>query len=141
MRTDVPWPFPDDRFPDDLGAVVMKSVVEARRPALQVVHFETGLWGIADGIDEPRERNLIATHMRHVLEQDATIGELATLPPGQKADRDVVGELWTISDQDDLPNPRRRDRLRWAIDVLRFGEAEAVRRFETRFGPFKPPRR
>ena len=142
MRPDVPWPLHDDQFPDVLGAVVMKSVFEGRRPALQVVHFDDGHWGVADGIDDPRVRNLIAArHPGHLLERDPSIGELATLPPGRKADRDAIGEPWTISDQDDdFPNPRLRGRLWRAIDVFRLGDEEAQRRFESRFGPTRPPR-
>jgi hypothetical protein len=34
----LPWPFPSNKFPADLGAVVMLSVLEGVRPALQVLH-------------------------------------------------------------------------------------------------------
>ncbi len=97
MRPDVPWPFPDDRFPDVLGAVVMKSVFEGRRPALQVVHFDDGHWGVADGIDDPRVRNLIAAHLRHVLERDPSIGErrhvAARSEGGSRRHRGAVDDL------------------------------------------------
>jgi len=130
MRVDIPYPFADDRFPDDLAAAAMKSVLEGRRPCLQVVHFATGHWGIADGLDTPGNRNLVATHMRHVLDMDHSIAELATLPPGHQADRDDVGA-----------DPGLRDRLRLVVDVLRYGDAEATRRFERRFGPLPSKRR
>jgi len=133
MRVDIPWPFPNDRFPDDLGAVVMDSVLEGRRPALQIVHFENGHWGVADAIDWPKVRNMTATHLRHVLEQDPTIAELATMQPGYQADRDAVGDPWVISLNRD--EPTILDRFRALIDIVRFGEPEAKRRFEERFGP------
>jgi hypothetical protein len=131
MRFDIPWPFPNNRFPDDLGAVVMNSVLDGHRPALQVVHFETGDWGVADGTATPRVRNLTATHLRHVLDRDPTLAELATMEPGYQADRDAVGEPWLISPH--RTGPGTLDRLRAMLDVLRFGEDEAKRRFEERF--------
>lgn len=133
MRTDIPWPFANDQFPDDLGVVVMNSVLDGRRPALQVVHFETGIWGVADAIDPPNVRNMTATHLRHVLAGDPTIAGLATMQPGYQADRDAVGDPWVISPNRDEPG--MLDRLRAYLDILRFGEPEAKRRFEERFGP------
>jgi hypothetical protein len=133
MRIDIPWPFPNDQFPDDLGAVVMNSVLDGRRPALQIVHFETGSWGVADAIDRPKVRNMTATHLRHVLDRDPTLAELATMQPGYQADRNAVGDPWVISlNRDD---PGILDRLRAHFDIVRFGGAEAKRRFEDRFGP------
>lgn len=32
------WPFPNNEFPADLGAVVMRSVLDGLMPALQVLH-------------------------------------------------------------------------------------------------------
>lgn len=133
MRDDHPWPYPNDEFPIDVGAVVMNSIIEGRRPALQVVHFESGIWGVADGVDAPTTRNMSATHLRHVLEADPTIAELAVMPPSCQADRDAVGDPWVISPH--FYEPSLFDRLRAIIDILRFGESEAQRRFEERFGP------
>ena len=97
LQESAPWPFPGDRFPDDLGAVVHNSILEGRRPALQVVHFDTGTWGIADAIDWPDENNLTATHIWHVIEMDPTIESLATLPPRHQADRQSQDQPWSIS--------------------------------------------
>jgi hypothetical protein len=133
MRDDHPWPYPNDEFPIDVGAVVMNSIIESRRPALQVVHFDTGIWGVADAVDAPTTRNMTATHLRHVLEADPTIAGLATMPPSYQADREAVGDPWVISPLS--YEPGILDRLRAIIDILRFGESEAKRRFEDRFGP------
>jgi hypothetical protein len=92
----LPWPFPGDVFPQDLGAVVMRTVLSGKAPALQVIHTEDGHWGIADGLGNPN-RNLEATHIWHVVGMDRTLAELATLPPGRQADRNSVGEPWVIS--------------------------------------------
>lgn len=109
----MPWPFPGDTFPQDLGAVVMSSVLSGNAPALQVVHFEDGYWGIADGIRDPN-KGLEPTHIWHVIGMDRTLAELATLPPGHQADRNSVDEPWVIRPFVYAP-PTFRERLRAAI--------------------------
>ena len=101
--------------------MVMGDVLNGRVPALQVVHFDDGHWGIADGHHVPSERNLQATHLWHVLEIDDSLAELATLPPGHQADRDALGEPWVIGPLDDRPNPTAIDRIRALIDIVRIG--------------------
>ena len=114
----MPWPFPGNAFPQDLGAVVMPSVLSGKAPALQVVHFESGHWGIADGVGNPN-RNLEATHIWHVIGTDRTLAELATLPPGHQADRDRVGEPWVISPFE-YRAPPLWERLRDWLTLARF---------------------
>jgi hypothetical protein len=36
-------------------------------------------------------------HIWHVLKQDRTLLELASLPPGHVADREAVGAPWVVS--------------------------------------------
>jgi len=124
----LPWPFQDGTFPRQLAAVVMDSVLEGRMPALQVVHFASGLWGIADGIDEPDEHNCTATHIWHVLDRDESLQTLASLAPGYQADRTQPGGGWTISPHQPGKAYRLRDRLVFALDIIRFGEDEAEKR-------------
>lgn len=97
VQPTLPWPFPGGAFPQDLGAVVLRDVLSGRAPALQVVHFDDGYWGISDGHHVPSAKNLEPTHIWHVVGRDRTLAELATLPPGHQADRDHVGEPWVIS--------------------------------------------
>jgi hypothetical protein len=98
MYRQVQWPFPDDEFPDELGALVMRSILDEGVPVLQVVHFPDNSWAVADGVHDPNEPGAcIATHLRHVLERDPTVGELATLPIGSQADRAAVEERWLVS--------------------------------------------
>jgi hypothetical protein len=127
----LPWPFQDGTFPRQLAAVVMDSVLEGRMPALQVVHFASGFWGIADGIDEPDEHNCTATHIWHVLDRDESLQTLASLAPGYQADRSQPGSEWTISRHRPY---RLGDRLVFAHDIIRFGEDEAEKRRAERFG-------
>jgi hypothetical protein len=93
-----PWPFPGDDFPEDLGAVVQRTVLDGQLPALVVAHAEDGDWMVGDGVNDPNEPGAtIATHMRHVVDRDATVGALAELPPGSRADRQTAGDPWVVT--------------------------------------------
>jgi hypothetical protein len=98
MLRQLPWPFPDDRFPEQLGAVVMRTVLSQDHPALHVAHGPDGSWMIADGIGDPNETGAcIATHIWHVVTRDPTIEELAGMPPGSQANRRSITDSWTVS--------------------------------------------
>jgi hypothetical protein len=96
----MPWPFPNDEFPPQLGAVVMKTVCDGTGPALQVVHFPEGGWAIGDGDDPNAPGACIATHIWHAIECNSSITELASMPPGHAADRDAPGSPWIVSEWD-----------------------------------------
>ena len=55
----LPWPFPNNEFPADLGAVVMHTVLEEAMPALQVLHDPEGGWAIADGVGDQNDPNAL----------------------------------------------------------------------------------
>jgi hypothetical protein len=94
----VPWPSEHGRFPSDLGAVVMRTVLSGERPALQVVHFPEGDWGVADGVGDPNEPGAcVISHVRHVVDRDAGLEELASLAPGMAAERSAAGAPWAVS--------------------------------------------
>jgi hypothetical protein len=93
-----PWPFAGNRFRAHLGAVVMQTALTGERPALQVVHFPDGDWGVADGVGDPNEPGAcVISHLRHVVERDASLEELASLAPGMVAERSGAGEPWVAS--------------------------------------------
>ena len=99
MRRRVPWPFPDGEFPEDLGAVVQRTVLDGKLPALLVAHSAEGDWMVGDGVNDPSEPGAtVATHMQHVVELDPSIGPLADLPPGRRADREDAGQPWVETD-------------------------------------------
>jgi len=50
MFQHMPFPFPDGRFPDSLGAVVQRTVLSGDFPAREVVHTPDGSWLIGDGV-------------------------------------------------------------------------------------------
>ena len=94
----VAWPFEDGRFPSHLGAVVMRTVLIGERPALLVTHFPEGDWGVADGVGDPNEPEAcVISHIRHVVDGDASLEELASMAPGMVAERSAAGEPWVVS--------------------------------------------
>lgn len=94
MLRRMPFPFPDGRFPEELGAVVQTTVLEGLEPARLVIHFDDGSWAVGDGAS-------IATHLRHVLEADPSLKRLASLKPGHCAERKERGEPWVTSVYDE----------------------------------------
>lgn len=98
MVRDVTFPFPGDRFPRNLGAVVQRTVLDGEEPPRYVGHAPDNSWVIGDGINDPNEPGAcLAAHLHHVVERDASLEELATLPIGFAAERREPGEAWTIS--------------------------------------------
>jgi len=99
MHRTRPWPFARGAFPPDLGAVVQRTVLDGRLPALTVAHAPDGSWMVGDGVNDPNEPGAaVATHLHHVVERDPSIATLASLPPGRRADRESAGGAWVVSD-------------------------------------------
>ncbi len=67
-------------------------------PALQIVHTPDNAWLIADGVNDPNASGAcIATHIRHVLNLDPGLEELATLPIGYVDNRSAAREPWVVT--------------------------------------------
>jgi hypothetical protein len=93
----VPFPFPGERFPDDLGAVIQRTVLDGQHPARYVGHTAENDWVVGDGVDDPNaDGACVAAHIRHVVDQDASLEALATLPIGFEARRDSERDPWAI---------------------------------------------
>jgi hypothetical protein len=93
----LPLPYPDGRFPANLGAVVQRTVLTGERPALEVVHAPDGSWAVSDGVNDPNLPDAaVATHIHHAIERNSSITQLATMQPGQIARRSGPGEQWMI---------------------------------------------
>jgi hypothetical protein len=84
----VPWPFPGDSFPGDLGAVVQRTVLSGELPARLVIHDDENDWCAGDDVNDPDVPGAsVIAHMTHVLARDSSVSELASLPPGWAAVR------------------------------------------------------
>lgn len=93
----LPWPFDGARFPEQLGAVVAKTVLSGELPAREVVHTPENDWAVGDGVNDPNEPGAcVATHIWHVIQRNSSVADLAGLPPGHTALRDGAGEPWTV---------------------------------------------
>ena len=99
MFQHLPFPFPGDRFPDSLGAVVQYTVLSGELPALEVVHAPDGSWLIGDGVNDPNLPGAcVATHLQHAISTNSSVADLAAMPPGHIAQRPGPGpgQPWTI---------------------------------------------
>jgi hypothetical protein len=92
---DLPFPFEGDRFPDNLGAVVQRTVLSGEMPALEVIHTADNAWLVGDGVNDPNERGAcVVACIWHVIEFNSSVASLARLPPGFIAWRDAPGVAW-----------------------------------------------
>ncbi|MET8256512.1 hypothetical protein [Micromonospora sp. NPDC005205] len=97
MFRSLPFPFSGGRFPDNLGAVVQRTVLEGREPAREVTHTDDNSWLVGDGVNDPNQPDaVVATCLRHVMELNSSVAQLASLPLGQSAFRKNPGEPWVI---------------------------------------------
>jgi hypothetical protein len=93
----VDFPFPDNRFPSRLGAVIQRTVLGGRLPARYVAHTDDNSWLVSDSITDPNEKGAsVAAHIRHVVDRDPSIEQLATMPPGFHARRASIEQPWEI---------------------------------------------
>jgi hypothetical protein len=92
-----PFPFPGDRFPAALGAVIQRTVLDRLEPAREVIHCEDGAWLIGDGVNDPNlDGACVAASIRHVADDDPTVEAMATLEPGHIAYRESVEAPWQV---------------------------------------------
>jgi hypothetical protein len=112
MERHVAFPFVGERFPEILGALIQRTVLDARLPALYVAHTSENDWIVGDGINDPNvPEAAAAAHIRHVVDLDATLEPLATLPLCFQAVRASIDSLWEIEPMawlgDDQPFTRQ----------------------------------
>lgn len=94
----LPFPFPGDVFPKDLGAVVQKTVLSGEEPARVVIHSGENDWMVGDGLNDPNEPGAcVVTHIWHVIEKDRSVAELASLGCGFQVTREDSDEPWYAS--------------------------------------------
>ncbi|MEU4715641.1 hypothetical protein AB0F73_18550 [Micromonospora purpureochromogenes] len=91
-------PFEDGHFPDNLGAVVQRTVLTGQEPPRIVIHEEDNDWLIGDGVNDPNlDGASVVVCISHIADADPSVAELATLPIGYIAERDEPHLPWTIT--------------------------------------------
>jgi hypothetical protein len=91
----LPFPFPGDEFPADLGAVIQRTVLDGHEPAREVFHSLDNSWTVGDGLSDPNEPGAwVASHMHHVVARNSSVAALASLPLGYRAIRPDPGHPW-----------------------------------------------
>jgi hypothetical protein len=94
----VEFPFPDDRFPHHLGAVIQRTVLTGQESAREVVHTQDNDWLVGDGVNDPNLPDAaVVADISHLAEADPAVAELAALPLGHIAERTDPGLPWAIS--------------------------------------------
>jgi hypothetical protein len=85
------WPF--DQKPN-VAAITTRQILEDGYPILRVVHYsDDHSWAFTCGTtNKVKDGRVIC--MKEVLELDPTISEIADLPTGWGASREVVGGEW-----------------------------------------------
>jgi hypothetical protein len=86
-----PWPFDQ---PPDCAVITLRQIIEDGAAILEVSHDadDHGWQFMTTG--EPAEEDLLLVCFSHVVERDASLLELADLPPGWIATRAAAGGRW-----------------------------------------------
>jgi hypothetical protein len=85
------WPF--DQAPN-VAAITTRQVMDDNFPILSVVHYaDDHSWAFTCGTsNESQDARIVG--MGQVSQLDATIFEIASLPPGWGATRAEIGGVW-----------------------------------------------
>src|SRR4051794_31588338 len=94
----LPFPFENQRFPSNLGALVQRTVLSGEQPAREVIHAPDGSWLIGDGVNDPNPAGAsVVTHINHAIQTNSSIAQLAAMTPGHIAQRSGPGDPWRIA--------------------------------------------
>jgi hypothetical protein len=95
LRLRVEFPFADEAFPSDLGGFISRTALEGSAPILYVAHLHDNAWVMTDAQGDPNDEGaLLVACVWHVISQDPTLADAASLPIGWEAVRDWPGEPW-----------------------------------------------
>ena len=88
------WPFDQ---PKNCAVFTLKSIVREGKPILRVVHSEDDHgWGFYDG-ENFEEENAMLVSLLSMVNRDASLRDVADLPPGWYAWRERPGVPWRRS--------------------------------------------
>ncbi|HYH82043.1 MAG TPA: hypothetical protein VEX86_19710 [Longimicrobium sp.] len=93
------WPF--DQGPN-VAAITTRGVVFSGAPVLLVAHYsDDDGWGFMDG-RLVTMADMAVVSMAEAVQRDATLREIADLPPGWTATRPRVGAPWVRSPDESI---------------------------------------
>jgi hypothetical protein len=91
----IAWPFADNQFPEGLGVIAQRTVLDGREPVREVVHDAECYWLASDGVNDPNvDGAAVLVCMHHLTDVDLSVAALATMPPGTVAWRDGQDDPW-----------------------------------------------
>jgi hypothetical protein len=92
-----PFPFPGDRFPDNLGTVVQLTVSDGVEPVREVIHTSDKSWLVGDRVNDPSEPQAVQVACTaHLADLDASVDQVASLPLGMVAFREDAQSPWKV---------------------------------------------
>ncbi|MGF1841686.1 hypothetical protein L4C39_00555 [Vibrio clamense] len=93
------WSFDQDK---NVAALITKQVVEQGLPILQVIHYsDDHSWAFMCGTTSNASDTLVVS-MEQAVSFDASLYEIATMPPGCIASRNSVEEAWVCERVDGI---------------------------------------
>ncbi|WP_433827860.1 hypothetical protein ACQP2E_00075 [Actinoplanes sp. CA-015351] len=92
-----PFPFPGNRFPEDLGAVIQRTVSDGAEPAREIIHLDDNGWLVSDGVNDWNAPGAVQVAcLTHLVDLDPSVEQMATLPLGHAAYRKDAASPWTV---------------------------------------------
>lgn len=80
-------------FTDPELRVYTSTLVKAGLPVLLVFHDDDGAWQFLSGTEQHPDEIVVA-HVAHLVDEDATLHEVADLPLGWKTWRESLSDSW-----------------------------------------------
>ena len=88
------WPFDQ---PKNCASLTLRSIVREGKPILYVVHYEDNhVWGFYDG-EDVRQEDAMVVSLLSMVNRDASLLDVADLPPGWYAWREKPNAPWQRS--------------------------------------------
>ena len=90
-RTEGEWPFDQ---PENCGVITMRQVLDRSEPILLVSHDADDHGWQFIGRTDANQADGRVVHLKHIVDIDATVLEVADLKPGWQALRTSAGAEW-----------------------------------------------
>ena len=117
---------PTGRFEFDadphLGVILCPHVRDGA-PILYVCRDEDGAWQFLCGADHGEDEPPALVGLSHVVEQDPTVNEVASLCSNHRAEREAVGAPWEITDEGEEFIHEAIAEHGWAVEMIPAGDS------------------